>query len=130
VLGAILSLWARTHEILATSPEREFSRWTHASFDSADARAIVAYTLAGIAPPKATLAKAPTTDAKVGIFFAASVKECDEQNPHDLGSAADVRTKYVTAGGRWKAFALAIDSLPPDDRMRAFVAGWELACSH
>lgn len=61
--GLVGGLMLRTHDILSPSLESSVARWTAAGYTPAEARTIVAFERARIAPAGATKSDAPSTAA-------------------------------------------------------------------
>lgn len=128
--GLFWGLYLRTHEVLSPSVSEQVKRWTDASYDEQQARALVALRLVGLVPAGATARTPSQADQAVaGVLFAGAREQCDAANPQGLSNAAAVAGLYRTVGSPWAQYAKVIARQPEQTRLDLLRAGWALVCS-
>lgn len=104
ILGIVLGISGRTHNILAKSPEKMLYEWTQIGVNRDKARSLVIYQKLGILPPEFTIhpGKEQIFDT---LLFSRITEECSTLGEflEETSEEEAIRT-YSNMGGAWPEY--------------------------
>lgn len=135
VLGVMIGVTLRTHNILGITVSRQVNEWVAAGFDTATARDAVLFRELGllrnrpnglVATPRAEKVPPSTTGSHLSGI---DVEECGDTNPEKFGNdGRRIVQSYRSIGGAWGQLADALADLSASQQTAIAVASWRLAC--
>lgn len=135
VLGVLVGVGLRTHNVLGISVSQQVSEWVDAGYPPATARQIVLFRELGLLSDKAgTLALTSRTE-KIGPstanshLSAGAEDECSRMDPANFeNDAAKIIRSYKNSGGPWESLSQSLEGLPAARQLMIAQASWKLAC--
>jgi hypothetical protein len=140
IVGIVIGLYARTHDLLSPRPATEVALWTSAGYSPQDARRIVAFREVGSAEilgafpiPSSKVSAEPskssasiTTAHSTALYSGLEISHCDDLNP-DNGTA-EYANAFARYGKPWRMISDATSGIADQQRIRLLVAIWRALC--
>lgn len=129
-VGLVGGIYLRAGNRLSPAPADRVHAWTSAGFDTAEARAFVAYEQLGILQEGWTTQNAERVAARGAsvLFSDSSDVRCEGLRSGRHRSYAERVNAFDLAGGPWSTVAQGVSHLDPAAGQNVLEAVWSLAC--
>lgn len=130
IIGIILGILIRSHNLLSSSYEDQHNLWKKIGFNDKEARELVAFDELGITQMNWQIDTTREPGIrKASVLFAVNEENCNDLRVNKFKDVPEVLNAWILEGGKWAKFARLIEeNIHPENQKKSLEQTWEILC--